>query len=262
MASRIDLGWCVVVMLAGCPPSTASDDTSGDEAEDSNAEATPGETGDTDPTGEDVPAECAVDDVTRAGFTLDVGDWPVAGDTLVMDAACEVTSGAPNIGLSCVDEAENVHAITLTIDADAPFVAPEIAGSVRLGVVRAADGEDDTGVWTLRDADLGLLLGGNHGNYSQPMEVASFFAPLNLGVDDSLCEEIFIDNCFTEQRFVIEVSDAMGVQRVPHGRSTVVRSGHRLHVERAAMTRAFEDPKNCAVDASTPRVYRFLIAAG
>lgn len=244
-------------MLAGCPPGAASED----EAEDSNAEATPGETGDTDPTGDEVPGECAIDDVTRAGFTLDIGDWPVVGDTLVMDASCEVTAGAPNIALSCVDEAENVHAIALTIDADAPFVAPEIAGPVRLAVVRPADGEPDTGVWTIRDADQTLLLGGNHGNDSQPTEVASFFAPINLQVDDVLCEEIFIDNCFTEQRFVIEVYDAMGTLRAPHGGSTALRSGHRLHVERAAMTRAFEDPKNCPVDASTPRIYRFLIAA-
>lgn len=252
----------MALLLAGCPPGPAtSDEGNSDEAEDSNAEATPGETGETDPTGEEVPAECAIDDVTRAGFTLNMGDWPVVGDTLVMDASCEVTSGAPNIALSCVDEAENVHAIALTIDGDAPFVAPELAGPVRLAVVRPADGEPDTGVWTIRDPDLGLLLGGNHGNYSQPMEVASFFAPINLKVDDLLCEESFIDNCFTEQRFVIEVYDAMGTLRVPHGQSAALRSGHRLHVERAAMTRAFEDPKNCPVDATTPRVYRFLIAA-
>lgn len=275
MASRIDVsGLACAALLLACTPTENADDTGDDSngtpatSDDSNG--TPATTGDSNgtpatagySTGDEPPAanECTIDEVARAGFSLDLGDWPVAGDTIDVDAACDVVAGPPAIQLSCRDDADAPHTIALTIDAESTFMVPALAGAVRLSVVRTAGAEPDTGVWAIRGADDALLLAGNHGNFSHPGDDAGFFAPLGLTVDDGVCEEAFIDNCFTEQRLVLAVDDGTATQRVAHGQSALLAAGYRLHVERAAMTNAYEDPKSCPVDAATPRVFRFLIA--
>lgn len=203
--------------------------------------------------------ECAVPEASVAGFELDLGGWASEADDLHVAASCTVLAGLPRLSLECVD-GPDLRTVTLAVSGQlGPAIA--VGDSVALEVRRKADAPADVGFWSVRGGEDELLLAGAHSFSSTPGADPQFFAPLTVDVDFTACKERKTDSCKLEQRLILEVGDAAGPTRVPHGASEVLPSGHRVVVERAMLMMASGDPKVCPLDESTPETYKFLISA-
>ena len=190
------------------------------------------------------------------GFDLFLGDWPVVGDDIVLDVACEVSAGQT---LSCLDEEGEPRMVTLEWTATPTLAVPYGVGdTVELHVRRAAIDARSRGAWTVR-APGGELLAAGNSAYSSHPDDPEFFAPLRFEVDGGNCPVTSVDSCLDLRPFVIDVDDGIGTTRVGAGQSIDTASGHRMQVERAGMYTSFSDPKFCPADG-TPVSFKFLIA--
>lgn len=190
------------------------------------------------------------------GFDLFLGDWPVVGDDIVLDVACEVATGQT---LSCLDEEGEPRMVTLEWTATPTLAVPYGVGdTVELHVRRAAIDARSRGAWTVR-APGGELLAAGNSAYSSHPDDPEFFAPLRFEVDGGNCPVTSVDSCLDLRPFVIDVDDGIGTTRVGAGQSIDTASGHRMQVERAGMYTSFSDPKFCPADG-TPVSFKFLIA--
>lgn len=210
-----------------------------------------------------LPEECKGDASLLARFDLDLGTWPVTGDTLVIDASCTVdAAGGGAVGLSCSDPASDVHAISLTLTATPAISTPlEVGQAVTFHLRRAAADPTQVGAWAIRSNAGDLVLGGNQSNATVPDDPA-FFAPLHFTVDADTCPRLAEEEtCYYTTHLLVTVDDGAGQAVVTHGTSADLAGGQRIVVERATRYDPGGDGKACQVDSSVPATYRFLIGA-
>lgn len=245
------------MVLAACGPVDELAPTSSSGAEEGGGTGTGTGAGMTEPTTGGPPAECEAEGPVAAGFSIDLGDWPIVGDAIVLDVECEVL---PEWQLDCSDDAGETRPIFITwIDSPELAVALQQGAVVTFHLRRPALAGADRGAWTVRGAAGDLLAAGNAANSSHPDD-PEFFAPLHLTVDAASCPSTYEDNCYDAQPFVITVDDGETAVKVGTGRTVDTGSGHRVQVERAGMYRSSGDPKFCPVDGGTPLAFAFLIA--
>jgi hypothetical protein len=243
----------IALLLAACgSPTPAVTDTG-----DTDENASTGEsTGDTEPTTGAPPAQCDAGTGAIASFMLVLGDWPIAGDDIVLDAPCEVSAEHT---LTCLDDGGEAHMITLEWNATPELAVPYAIGdTVELHLRRAATSSSARGAWTVRGAGGELLAAGNTAYSSHPDD-PEFFAPLRFEIDANSCPAVEIDDCFDVKPFVIAVDDGNGTTRVGPGQAIDTASGHRMQVQQAGMYKSYNDPKFCPVDSASPPGFQFLI---
>jgi hypothetical protein len=239
----------LVLVFAACNPGKPAGDTDD-----------PGTTSTTDPgsttTTGGFAQLCEDPGGVVAGFSIDIGEWPITGDDVVLDVECEITGPAE---LTCPDEQDVSRPIQLEWSAE-PALNPvwSPGDTVEFHLRRRAADPDQHGAFTVRSRDGLLLLAGNRGNSSHPGD-PEFFAPLHLSIDADTCPYEQASSCLELRPLILAVEDGAGTHHLGRGQIVDLGGGHRIQVEHAAMSVSYEDPKFCPV-VDAPPVYQFLIA--
>ena len=209
-----------------------------------------------------LPEECKGDASLLARFDVDLGDFPVTGDPIVIDAPCSVDSASNTaITLSCSDAAATSHTITLTLTTTPAVTnALKVGDAVTFHLRRGASEPIQLGAWTVRSGAGDLLLGGNQSNATVPDD-PEFFAPLHFTVDAETCPRLAEEeSCYYTTHLLVSVDDGAGTTTITHGTSADLAGGRRLVMERATRYDPGGDGKACQVDDTLPATYRFVIA--
>lgn len=218
-----------------------------------------------DPTHNDpeLPEQCKGDASILARFDLDLGDFPVTGDPIAIDAPCTIDAASSSaVSMTCSDASAMSHAISLTLTTSPAITTPLKAGDpVTFHLRRGANDPTQVGAWTLRSAAGDLLLGANQSNATVP-EDPEFFAPLHFSVDADTCPRLAEEEtCYYTTHLLLMVHEGADMVTVTHGTTADLTGGHRLVVERATRYDPGSDGKACQVDDTLPATYRFVIAS-
>lgn len=199
-------------------------------------------------------AHCEDAGAAAASFRVDLGDWPVDGNAVALDVACEVTGPRT---LTCPDDQSVLRPIGLEWTAEpALAVGWQVGDIVEFRLLRYLHLPDTTGWFSVRTPAGDLLLAGNTADSSNPKD-DDFFAPLALTVDFDTCEDLAPSDCIEERSLILALDDGTRTTHLGSGRSAELATGHRIVVERA-MRHVSHNPKFCEI-ADTAPVYQFLI---